>query len=247
MCASHVSDSSGGPPLRVEPVERRCLCARYEHVSRPSCDVFHKMACHGYLSLGLLTERHAYGVAYPVCHERAHTDRAFYASVLALASLRHTEMERIVHVFGFHAAHEQPHRAHHHHRVRRLDRYHHIVERLPLAYAQELHAALHDAFGRVTVARHDAVGQRSVVHSYAYGSVMLPAYVEERHETRLYLLQFGGILLVGVFQLLERPRRVNIVAGVYAHLLRVERGYVCHVGIEVHVCHERRVISLGAQ
>ena len=76
---------------------------------------------------------------------------------------------------------------------------------------------------------------------------MLPAYVEERHETRLYLLQFGGILLVGVFQFLERPRRVNIVAGVYAHLLRIERGDVRHVGIEVHVCHERRVISLGAQ
>ena len=93
------------------------------------------MACHGYLSLGLLTERHAYGVAYPV-----------------LASLRHTEMERIVHVLGFHAAHEQPHRAHHHHRVGRLDGYHHIVERLPLAYAQELHAALHDTFGRVTIA-----------------------------------------------------------------------------------------------
>ena len=245
--ASHVSNGCRGAALGVKPVERRCLSAGYEHVSGAARHVIYQMSCHGNLGLGLFAERYAYGVAYSVGKQRAYSDGAFYASVLTFAGLCHSEMQRIVHVFSVHAADEQAHRAHHDHGVGRLDGYHHVVELLLLAYTQKLHAALHDAFGRVAVARHDAIGQRTVVHSYAYGRVVLAADVEERHEARLYLLQFGGILLVGVFQFLECPGRIYIVSGIHAHLFGIERGHVCHVRIEVHVCHERRVVTFGAQ
>ena len=148
-------------------------------------------------------------------------------------------MQRIVHLLTAHGINQQAYRLHHYHRVARLDGDHYILEVFTLADAQKLHAALHDACRRVAIARHDAVGERTVVHSDAHGSVVLTADIEKRHELLLYLLQFLGIFLVGIFQFLECARRVNIVSGIYTHLLCIQRRYIGYMRIEMHVGNER--------
>ena len=52
-------------------------------------------------------------------------------------------------------------------------------------------------------------------------------------------MQFGGILSIGVFQFLELPGGIDVVARVDAHLLAVAGGDVGHGGVEVHVGHQR--------
>ena len=138
--------------------------------------------------------------------------RTLDASVLALASLGHAEVERIVHVSLVHLGDEQAHGAHHDDGVRCLDAYHYVVELLLLADAQKLHAALDDAFRRVAVARHDAVGQRTVVHSDADGCVIFLTDVQEGDETVAYLLDFFCILFIRILQLLEGAGSIYIVA-----------------------------------
>ena len=142
-----------------------------------------------------------------------------------------------MHVFLVHFCHKQAHRTHHHDRVAGLDGYDNVAELLTLADAQELHTALYDALRSVSVARHDAVGERTVVHSDAYGGVVVVANAQERHKTLVYLAKFGGIFFVGIFKVLERAGRVYVVAGVYPHFLSVQGGHVGHVGIEVYVGH----------
>ena len=106
---------------------------------------------------------------------------------------------------------------------------------LTFADAQKLHAALHDAFRRVAVAVADAVGERSVVHTDAYGGVVLLANVEEWHKALVDFLQFLRILLIGIFVLDELPCRVYVVARIYANLFGDARRHVGHVGVEVDV------------
>ena len=116
-----------------------------------------------------------------------------------------------------------------------------------LANAQKLHATLHDSFGSVAVTRHDTVGERPVVHADAHRRVVLLADVQKRDKPRLNLLDFVGILLIGVFQLLERARRIHIVAWIDAHLLSIKSRHISHVRIEMHVGDKRRRISFGTQ
>ena len=156
-------------------------------------------------------------------------------------------MEGERHALLLHRLHEQTHRAHHNHRIAGLDGDDHVGKLLGHADAQELHARLHHALGRVAIAAHDAVAQRPVVHTDAYGRVVLLADVEEGHEPGAYLLYLLRILLVGVCQLLEGACRVYIVTGVDAYLLGVEGSHVGHAGVEVHVGHERRFDTLATQ
>ena len=78
-----------------------------------------------------------------------------------------------------------------------------------------------------------------MVHADSYGGVVLPAYLQERQEAFLYLLQFGGIFLIGILQVAEGACRVYIVARVDSHLLGIEGGHIGHMGVEVHIGHER--------
>ena len=76
---------------------------------------------------------------------------------------------------------------------------------------------------------------------------MLLADVEEWHQRTLYLHQFFGIFCVGIFQMFERTTWVNVVSGVYSHLLAVE---CCHVGSmrrEVHISNKRSVVAVGLE
>ena len=113
--------------------------------------------------------------------------------------------------------------------------------------AQKLHAALYDALRRIAIARHDAVAERTVVHSYAHGSVVLAADGDKCGQTVVNLLQLGLVLLVGVVQMLELSCRVDIVSGVYPHLLGISRSHVGHVGVEVYVGHEGLPVAQPAK
>ena len=86
-----------------------------------------------------------------------------------------------------------------------------------------------------------------MVHADAYRRVVAAADVEQGYEALFYALQFGGILCVGVFELSEGACRIDIVAGVDAHLLAVQRRHVGHLGVEVYVGDEGRGISGIAQ
>ena len=82
-----------------------------------------------------------------------------------------------------------------------------------------------------------------MVDAYAQRRVVLAADVEQRQQLLLDFQQLVGIFLVGVFQLLERARRVDVVAGVYSDLLGIQRRHLCYVLVEVYVGNERGVIS----
>ena len=113
--------------------------------------------------------------------------------------------------------------------------------------AQELHARFYHALGCVAVARHDAVGQRAVVHADADGRVVLLTDVQEGDKAVAYLLQLLRIFLVGILQVLEGTGSVYVVTGVDAYLLGIESGHVGHARIEVYIGHQRRHIAVAAQ
>ena len=121
------------------------------------------------------------------------------------------------------------------------------MEIMPAEDTQELHAALHDACRCVAIAVADAVGQAAMVYADAYGGVVLLADIDERNKPVFNLLQFPGIFLVRVLQLLERPCRIHIVAWIDADLLCIEGSHVSYVRIEVDVSTERCHVAVGPQ
>ena len=74
-----------------------------------------------------------------------------------------------------------------------------------------------------------------MVHTDAHSSMVLLTDIDKGHELCLYLLEFGGILLVGIFQVLKRTARVYIVAGIDAYLLAVLCSHISGMGRKVHV------------
>ena len=152
-----------------------------------------------------------------------------------------------MHVLLVHRLDQQTYRLYHDHRVGGLDADDDIAELLTLEDAKKLHAALHNACGGVAIARHDAVGQGTVVDAYANSRMVLLAYINKRYELACYLVQLGGILLVGIFQVLEGTPGVDVVAGVDTHLLTVLGSHVGHMGCEVHIGHQRRLIAVSLQ
>ena len=76
-----------------------------------------------------------------------------------------------------------------------------------------------------------------MVHTDAHSSMVLLADVQKRHQLLLYLLQLGSILLVGIFQMLERTTRVYVVTRIDAHLLAILGSHVSDMCREVDVGH----------
>ena len=84
-----------------------------------------------------------------------------------------------------------------------------------------------------------------MIHTDADGSMMLLADVEERYEAILNLLEFVGILLVGIFLLDELAGRIHVVARIDAHFLTIESSHVGNIRIEVNIGYERSLIAVG--
>ena len=86
-----------------------------------------------------------------------------------------------------------------------------------------------------------------MVHPNAYGRVVFFAEVEKRHKARFDFLQLSCIFFVGIFLQNKLSCRVNIVAGINSYLLGEARCHIGHVGIEMHIGHQRRVITQRMQ
>ena len=209
--------------------------------------VFGQLIGHGNLALGLFTEADAQGIANAVAQEGTDAHRTLDAAVLALARFGHTEMEGIVHALGLHHVAEEAHTLHHHHGIAGLDADHDILEVFAFANAQKLHTALHDARGRIAIARHDTVGKAAVVHADTDGRSVLAADVKKLAETRLEAVEFGIVFFVGIFQVLEGACGVHIVARIDTHFLHDGGGHVGHTRVEVDVGHKGRGESFIAQ
>ena len=72
-------------------------------------------------------------------------------------------------------------------------------------------------------------------------------YINKRYELRLYLLQFFGIFLVSIFQMLESTTGINIVARVDAYLLAILCSHISGVSSKVDIGYERRIVSVSLQ
>ena len=245
--ATHRPHGVGGPAAGVFVVEAGCRCSGNGRVAGTAHHVFRQFVGHGHFRLGRFAQAHAQRVAYAVGQQCPDAGGTLDASVLALAGLGHAQVEGEVHAFAFHHAAQQADAAHHDLRVGGFDGDDHIAELLFHTHTEKFHAALHDALRRVAVAAHDAVGERAVVHADAQRGVVLAADVEEADKPLFQPCQFGGVFLVGVFQLLELAGGVDVVARVDAHLLHNGGGHVGHVGVEVDIGHERAVVAFAAQ
>lgn len=97
----------------------------------------------------------------------------------------------------------------------------------------------------VAVAVAYSVAEAAVVDTDAQCCVMLFADVDELYKAFLQLVELGGIFLVSIFVFYKPACRVYVIAGVYAHALNDGGCHVGHVGVEVHVGHQRRGIAVG--
>ena len=156
-------------------------------------------------------------------------------------------MQGVVHILLVHRLHQQTDGGYHHHGIRGLDADDHIVELFATEDAQELHATLDDALGGVAIATHDAVGKRAMINADAHSGVVHLTYIDKRYEFLFYLLEFSGILLVSIFQMLKRATWVNIVTWVDTYLLAIQRSHIGRMGSEVDVGHEGRIVAVGFQ
>ena len=247
VSAANVAHGTSRAAGGTEVVEVGRSLARYEGMTAALRYIFCQMIRHGDFTLGIFRKAHAQRVANAVGQQCADACRALDAPVLALAGFRHAQMQREVHALVGHGLAQQAHGAHHDHGVGGFYRHHRVLKALSHANAQKFHATLHDALGRVAVAAHDAVGQRAVVHADAQRRAVGAADAEQFHEPLFESPQFLCVSLVGVFDMLEFPGRIYVVAGIDAHFLHNLRCHVCHVGVEMYVRHERRVEALAAQ
>ena len=198
-----VSRRPACPTLRENGVIARGKRRLDGRMSFPLSDVVDQLACDGQFRFGSFAKRNANGIADAVAQQRTDAYGTFDAPVFAVARFGHAQMEWVVHPFGIHRAYQQADCFDHDYRVGCFDGDDHVVELLVPADTQKLHARGNHPFGRITVAAHDAVGQRAVINADANGCPVLSADGKERDKAVAYLLDFGGILLVGVSQLVE--------------------------------------------
>ena len=210
-------------------------------------DVVAQSNRHRYFSFGCLTQRHTDGVAKAIAQQRTNAHSRLDTTILAFSCLGDTQVERELHPFFLHLLHQEANGANHDDRIARLDGDDNIAEILLHADAKKLHARLHHAFGRIAIARHDAVGKRTVVHTDAHSRVMLLADVEKRHKAGFQLCQFVSILSIGIFQVLELAGWVHVIAWIDAHLLCIKSRFISHVSIEMHVGNKRHLTTTLAQ
>ena len=86
-----------------------------------------------------------------------------------------------------------------------------------------------------------------MVHAQANRRVVLAAHGDERQQGLADAAQLGGVLLIGVFQLLEGACRVHKVARIDAHTLAHLGCGECCLWIEVDVGNQGDVAAIAAQ
>ena len=77
--------------------------------------------------------------------------------------------------------------------------------------------------------------------------MVLLTNIQEGDELLLYLLQLCGILLIGIFQMLERTTGIHVVAGIDTYLLTILGGHIGHMSRKVNVGHQGCLIAVSLQ
>ena len=113
------------------------------------------------------------------------------------------------------------------------------MEILLLADTQEFHTALHYTLWRISITTHYPVGQRAMVHSYTYCSMMFLANPQKRYQSALYLFKLRLILLIGIFQMLECPCGIQLDAGSDADAFYDGSRNIGYRRIEVDISNQR--------
>ena len=85
-----------------------------------------------------------------------------------------------------------------------------------------------------------------MVHTDAYGRMVLLADIEEGYQPVFNLFEFLGIFLVGIFLLDEFSCGIYIVSRVDAHLFGIFRSHIGHMRIEMHIGHKRRAEPISS-
>ena len=228
----------------MQVIELGSRLAGNEMVAGAAHHVFGQTICHRNFGFGRFAERHTQRVADAIAQQGTYARCALDATVFAFTGLGYAKMQGVVHTFALHGSAQQTHALHHHNGVAGFDRDHHILEVLFLTNAEKFHATLHDTLGCVAVTAHDAVRERTVVHADAKRRSMLTTDGEQAQKTLFQTAKLGGIFLIGVLQMLELAGRVHIVAGIDAHFFDNAAGsHIGHVRIEMHIGHQRMVIS----
>ena len=214
------------PAAAAELGGRIALGVEHLEAARTRRELLDELLRHGNLVFGRLGQRDADGVADTVGQQRADAHGALDAPLEAVARLGHPEMYRVVHPLGIHRLDQQPVGVDHHARIARLHRDNHLVEVAFAADAQELHRRDDHPLRRIAPLVEDAAGERAVVDADAQRYAALAALLDERLE--LAVLR-------------------AVVARVDAHLVDVAGRNGGHLGHEVDVGHQRRVVALGTQ
>ena len=122
-------------------------------------DEVHELTGDGDFAFGLFGERNADGVTNALGKQGADAYGTLDTTVLAFTSFCDAEVQGVVHVLLVHRFHQQADGGDHDNGVRGLNTDDYVVEVLTPADAQKLHAALNDALGGITIARHDAIAE----------------------------------------------------------------------------------------
>ncbi len=156
-------------------------------------------------------------------------------------------MEWKVNIFSIHPIHQQAYRLGHQQRIGSFHGYHNIGKPFLHSDAQIFHARFHHSFGGIAIARHDTIGERSVVHADAYGCTMFFADLKKGNYFGTDFIQFCRILFLGILQLGKGLLLVDIITGIDAHLLGDGRRHLGCTRIEMDVSRQRDCIALLPQ
>ena len=204
----------------------------------------HHCPGHRYFGDGILGQGNADGVADPVVEERSDPDGGLDPAVLAISGFRHAEVDRVVPVPALllQSHDEEAVGLDHDLGIGGLHREDDLVVIEIAGDADKLEGALHHAQGRVPVAVHDAVGERTVVCSDTHGTPQFLAELHERNELEADPCEFLVVVRVRVvtdFEFLP----VGVVPGIDPDLLHPPGGLKGGVGLEVDVGHEGHLAS----
>jgi hypothetical protein len=102
--------------------------------------------------------------------------------------------------------------------------------------AQKLHGAFHHAHGRIAIAAHDTIAERTVVGSYPHGSAILLADANERCKALPDPLDLLYIIRIRILYELKFLL-VNIITRIHAHLLNDPCGDLRSIGRKMYISH----------
>ncbi len=247
MFASDVTDRFCLPAFRRQVIEIRCFQARNIGMSLPQQNIIHQFTGYRNFSFGCFTQRYADGIAQPVAQQCSDAESRLDTPVLTVSGFCHSEVQWESHPLFFHDVHQQTDGFHHHDRIGRFDGNHYVSEILLDTDAEKFHTGFHHPRRRITIARHDAVGQRTVVHPDTDGRVVLLADIQKRDKPVVNLAYLLSVLLVCIFQFLKSTRSIYIVSRIDTHLFCILGSYIRHFRIEMHIGNQGNHISLTAQ